>query len=81
MHLRRRKLHHQYLMEFERGLVIGLREGGFYFSDIIERFWLWNVSIVHDCWQQWSRKMLSQEYRVKGGLEALLRRKTAVYGI
>ncbi|GBL79541.1 Dopamine beta-hydroxylase [Araneus ventricosus] len=42
------------LTEFERGRVIGLREGGFSFRDISERLGR-NVSIVHDCWQQWSR--------------------------
>ncbi|GBO44810.1 hypothetical protein AVEN_275372-1, partial [Araneus ventricosus] len=32
----------------------GLREGGFSFRDIAERFGR-NVSTVHDCWHQWSR--------------------------
>ncbi|GBN61047.1 hypothetical protein AVEN_131411-1 [Araneus ventricosus] len=55
MPLRRRRSHYQQLTEFERGRVVGLREGGFSFSDIAERLGR-NVSTVHDCWQQWSRE-------------------------
>lgn len=54
MPLRRRRSHYQQLTEFERGRVIGLREGGFSFRDIAERLGR-NVSTVHDCWVQWSR--------------------------
>ncbi|GBN81409.1 hypothetical protein AVEN_58133-1 [Araneus ventricosus] len=43
------------LTEFERGLVVGLREGGFSFRDIAERLGT-NVSTVHDCWQRWARE-------------------------
>ncbi|GFU83252.1 transposable element Tc1 transposase [Trichonephila clavipes] len=42
------------LTEFERGRVIGLREGEFSFRNIAERLGR-NVSTVHDCWEQWSR--------------------------
>ncbi|GBO15116.1 hypothetical protein AVEN_231147-1 [Araneus ventricosus] len=42
------------LTEFERGRVVGLREGGFSFRDIAERLGR-NVSTVHDCCQQWPR--------------------------
>ncbi|GFX41912.1 transposable element Tc1 transposase [Trichonephila clavipes] len=42
------------LIEFERSRVIELREGGFSFHDIAERL-DWKASIVHDCWEQWSR--------------------------
>ncbi|GBM54029.1 hypothetical protein AVEN_215401-1 [Araneus ventricosus] len=55
MPLRRRRSHYQQLTEFERGRVVGLREGGFSFRDIAERL-ARNVSTVHDCWQQWSRE-------------------------
>ncbi|GBN93100.1 hypothetical protein AVEN_65520-1 [Araneus ventricosus] len=55
MPLRRRRNHYQQLIEFERGRVVGLREGGFTFHDIAERLGR-NVSTVHDCWQQWPRK-------------------------
>ncbi|GBM76208.1 hypothetical protein AVEN_55044-1 [Araneus ventricosus] len=55
MPLRRRRNHYQQLTEFERGRVVGLREGGFSFRDIAERLGR-NVSTVHDCWQQWSRE-------------------------
>ena len=55
MPLRRRRSHYQQLTEFERGRVIGLREGGFSFRNIAERLGR-NVSTVHDCWQQWSRE-------------------------
>ncbi|GBM11356.1 hypothetical protein AVEN_13584-1 [Araneus ventricosus] len=55
MPLRRRRSHYQQLTEFERGRVVGLREGGFSFRDIPERLGR-NVSTVHDCWQQWSRE-------------------------
>ncbi|GBM00436.1 hypothetical protein AVEN_179241-1 [Araneus ventricosus] len=53
--IRRRRSHYQQLTEFERGRVVGLREGGFSFRDIAERLGR-NVSTVHDCWQQWSRE-------------------------
>src|SRR5215813_6521021 len=55
MPLRRRRSHYQQLTGFERGRVIGIREGGFSFLNIAERLGR-NVSTVHDCWQQWSRK-------------------------
>ncbi|GBN18814.1 hypothetical protein AVEN_167375-1 [Araneus ventricosus] len=55
MPLRRRRSHYQQLNEFERGRVVGLREGGFSFRDIAERLGR-NVSTAHDCWQQWSRE-------------------------
>ncbi|GBM75265.1 hypothetical protein AVEN_214586-1 [Araneus ventricosus] len=55
MPLRRRRSHYQQLTEFERGRVVGLREGGFSFRDIAERLGR-NVSTVHDCWQQWSKE-------------------------
>ncbi|GBN59442.1 Transposable element Tc1 transposase, partial [Araneus ventricosus] len=51
----RRRSHHQQLTEFERGRVVGLREGGFFFRDIAERLGR-NVSTVRDRWQQWSRE-------------------------
>ncbi|GBN15118.1 hypothetical protein AVEN_224731-1 [Araneus ventricosus] len=55
MPLRRRRNHYQHLTEFERGRVVGLREGGFSFRDIAER--LGRIAFtVHDCWQQWSRE-------------------------
>ncbi|GBO44793.1 hypothetical protein AVEN_161503-1 [Araneus ventricosus] len=54
MPLRRRRSHYQQLTEFDRCRVVGLREGGFSFRDIAERFGR-NVSTGHDCWQQWSR--------------------------
>ncbi|GBM33015.1 hypothetical protein AVEN_263504-1 [Araneus ventricosus] len=54
MPLRRRRSHYEQLTEFERGRVIGLREGGFSFRDIAERLGR-NVSTVHDCWVRWSR--------------------------
>ncbi|GBN73539.1 hypothetical protein AVEN_199944-1 [Araneus ventricosus] len=54
MSLRRRRSHYEQLTEFERGRVIGLREGGFSFRDIAERLGR-NVSTVHDCWVRWSR--------------------------
>ncbi|GFW71141.1 transposable element Tc1 transposase [Trichonephila clavipes] len=54
MPLRRRRSHHQKLTEFERDRVIGIRKGGFSFRDIAERLG-WNVSTVHDYWEQWSR--------------------------
>ncbi|GFU63632.1 hypothetical protein TNCV_4588371 [Trichonephila clavipes] len=46
MPLRRRRSHYQQFAEFERGCVIGLREGGFSFSDIAKRL-RHNVSAVH----------------------------------
>ncbi|GBM55258.1 hypothetical protein AVEN_18079-1 [Araneus ventricosus] len=55
MPLRRRRSHYQQPTEFERGRVVGLREGGFSFRDIAERLGR-NVSTVHDCWQQWSKE-------------------------
>ncbi|GBO43335.1 hypothetical protein AVEN_257290-1 [Araneus ventricosus] len=55
MPLRSRRSHYEQLTEFERGRVVGLREGGFSFRDIAERLGR-NVSTVHDCWQQWSRE-------------------------
>ncbi|GBM25675.1 hypothetical protein AVEN_207450-1 [Araneus ventricosus] len=55
MPLRRRRSHYQQLTEFERGRVVGLREGEFSFLDIAERLGR-NVYTVHDCWQQWSRE-------------------------
>ena len=55
MPLRRRRRQYQQLSEFERGRIIGLREGGFSFRDIAERLGR-DVSTVHDCWQQWSRE-------------------------
>ncbi|GBO21441.1 hypothetical protein AVEN_162580-1 [Araneus ventricosus] len=55
MSLKRRRSHYQQLTEFERGRVVGLREGGFSFRDIAERLGR-NVSTVHDCWQQCSRE-------------------------
>ncbi|GBL88194.1 Transposable element Tc1 transposase [Araneus ventricosus] len=54
MPLRRRRSHYEQLTKFERGRVIGLREGGFSFRDIAERLGR-NVSTVHDCWVRWSR--------------------------
>ncbi|GBN07781.1 Transposable element Tc1 transposase [Araneus ventricosus] len=53
--LRRQRSHYQQLTEFERGCVVGIREGGFSFRDITERLGR-SVSTVHDCWQQWSRE-------------------------
>jgi transposase len=55
MPLRRRRSHYQQLTEFERGRIIGLREGGFSFREIAERLSR-NASTVHECWQQWSRE-------------------------
>ncbi|GBN81563.1 hypothetical protein AVEN_58724-1 [Araneus ventricosus] len=55
MTLRRRRNHYQQLIEFERGRVVGLREGGFSFHNIAESLGR-NVSTVHDCWQQWPWK-------------------------
>ncbi|GBO23934.1 hypothetical protein AVEN_88223-1 [Araneus ventricosus] len=55
MPLRRRRSHYQQLTEFERDRVVGLREGGFSFRDIAERFGR-NVSTVHDSCQKWSRE-------------------------
>ncbi|GBM04277.1 hypothetical protein AVEN_41081-1 [Araneus ventricosus] len=49
------KPHSCELTEFERGRVVGLREGGFFSHDIAERLGR-NVSTVHDCLQQWSRE-------------------------
>ncbi|GBN31908.1 hypothetical protein AVEN_236558-1 [Araneus ventricosus] len=93
MPVRRRRSHYQQLtefgvsgmharrrLEFERGRVIGLREGGFSFRDIAERLGR-NVSTVHDCWQQWSREGTASRRRVPGGHVALLREKTAVFGV
>ncbi|GBM36106.1 hypothetical protein AVEN_179102-1 [Araneus ventricosus] len=54
MPLRRRRSHYQLFTEFERGRVVGLREGGFSFRDIAEKLGR-NVSTVHDYWRQWSR--------------------------
>ncbi|GBL83402.1 hypothetical protein AVEN_110705-1 [Araneus ventricosus] len=53
---KKRRSHYQQLTEFERGHVVGLREGGFSFRDIAERLGR-NVSTLHDCWQQWSREV------------------------
>ncbi|GFU43222.1 transposable element Tc1 transposase [Trichonephila clavipes] len=50
----RRQSHYQQLTEFKRGRVIGIREGGFSFRNIVERLDR-NVSTVHNCWEQWSR--------------------------
>ncbi|GFW15098.1 hypothetical protein TNCV_172451 [Trichonephila clavipes] len=47
----------------------GLQEDEFSFCDIAERFG-WNVSTVHDCWEQWSR---DQEDQVPGCHVSLLR--------
>ncbi|GBL86003.1 hypothetical protein AVEN_89064-1 [Araneus ventricosus] len=55
MPLRRRRKHYQQLTKFERGRVVGLREGGFSFSDIAEKCGR-NVSTVYHYWQQWSRE-------------------------
>ncbi|GBL78095.1 hypothetical protein AVEN_143390-1 [Araneus ventricosus] len=55
MPLRRRRSHYQQLTEFEPGRLVGQREGGFSFRDIVERLGR-NVSTVYDCWQQWSRE-------------------------
>jgi transposase len=80
MPLRRRRSHYQQLTELERGRVIGLREGGFSFRDIAERLGR-NVSTVHACWSSGQMKVLLQEDRVPGGHVALLRGKTAVFGV
>ena len=55
MPLRRQRRQYQQLNEFERGRVIGLREGGLSFRAIAERLGR-NVSTVHACWRQWSRE-------------------------
>ncbi|GBO25194.1 Transposable element Tc1 transposase [Araneus ventricosus] len=55
MPFRRRRRHYQQLTEFERGRVVGIREGGFSLLDIAERLGR-NVSTVHDCWKQWSKE-------------------------
>ncbi|GBM08582.1 hypothetical protein AVEN_52431-1 [Araneus ventricosus] len=80
MPLRRRRSHYQQLTEFERDLVVGLRDGGFSFRDIAERLGR-NISTVHNCWQQGKGKVLPQEDRVSGGHVALLRGKTAVFSV
>ncbi|GFU56124.1 transposable element Tc1 transposase, partial [Trichonephila clavipes] len=48
---RRRKSHYEQLTEYERGRVIGLREGGFSFRNI-SGILGWNVSSKHDCCEQ-----------------------------
>ncbi|GBM58368.1 hypothetical protein AVEN_185479-1 [Araneus ventricosus] len=65
MPLRRRRSHYQQLTEFERGRVVGLREGGFSFRDIAERLDR-NVPTVHDCWQQWSREGIASKRQGDG---------------
>ncbi|GFS92740.1 uncharacterized protein TNCV_1161581 [Trichonephila clavipes] len=83
MLLRRRRSHYKKLTQFERGRVVGLREGGFSFRDITERLGL-NVSTVHDCWEQWSRDGTSSRRpgskRPCGTTERVVRRmwRTAV---
>ncbi|GFX50823.1 uncharacterized protein TNCV_2724061 [Trichonephila clavipes] len=42
------------IIEFERGRIIELQEGGFSFRDVAEKLGR-NVSTVHNFWQQWSR--------------------------
>ncbi|GFT47382.1 uncharacterized protein TNCV_3749461 [Trichonephila clavipes] len=42
------------IAEFELSSVMGLPVGRFSPSDTAERF-DWNLSIVHDCWEQWSK--------------------------
>ncbi|GBL96936.1 hypothetical protein AVEN_182517-1 [Araneus ventricosus] len=82
MPLRRRRSHYQHLTEFKRGRVVGLREGGFSFRHIAERLGR-NVSTVQ-CMIVGSSgqgKVLPQEDRVQGGHVALLRGKTAVFGV
>ncbi|GFS55887.1 uncharacterized protein TNCV_2924651 [Trichonephila clavipes] len=56
MPLRRRRSYYQQLTEFERGCVIGLREGGFSLLDIAERLGR-NVSAVYDCWERTQRTL------------------------
>ncbi|GBN63918.1 hypothetical protein AVEN_135855-1 [Araneus ventricosus] len=55
MPLRRRRSHYQQLTDFERGRVVGLREGRFSFRDTAKRLGR-NVSTAHDYCQQWSRE-------------------------
>ncbi|GBM39789.1 hypothetical protein AVEN_25007-1 [Araneus ventricosus] len=53
MPLKRRRSHYQQLTEFERGRVVGLREGEFSFLDIAESL---DSNVSTNCWQQWSRE-------------------------
>ncbi|GBN49766.1 hypothetical protein AVEN_36003-1 [Araneus ventricosus] len=70
----------QHLAEFERGRVVGLREGGFSSRDIAERLGR-NVSTVMSLDSSGQGKVLPQEDLVKGGHVALLRGKTAVFSV
>ncbi|GFW31552.1 transposable element Tc1 transposase [Trichonephila clavipes] len=52
---RRNKEKFQQLREFERGRIIGLREGGFSYRAIRARV-QWNSSTVMQVWKQWTDK-------------------------
>ncbi|GBN92196.1 hypothetical protein AVEN_213020-1 [Araneus ventricosus] len=80
MPLRRRRSHYQQLTEFERGRVVGQREGGFSSRDIAERLGR-NVSTLMIIDRSGEGKVLPQEDLVPGGHVALLRGKTAVFSV
>ncbi|GBN29733.1 hypothetical protein AVEN_158406-1 [Araneus ventricosus] len=77
MPLRRRRSHYQQLTEYERCRVVGLRKGGFSVHDIAER--LYPLCMIVGSGGQ--GKVLHQEDRVPGGHVALLRGKTALFGV
>ncbi|GBM82198.1 hypothetical protein AVEN_179509-1 [Araneus ventricosus] len=80
MPLRRRRSLYQQLIEFERGRVVGLREGGFFFRDIAKRL-VMNVSIAYDCWQQWSKEGIASRRPGSGWHLELRRGKTTGFDV
>ena len=74
MPLRRQRRQYQQLTEFERGRVIGLREGGLSYRDIAARLGR-NVSTVHACWRQWSREGTMSRRPGSGGTRATTERE------
>ncbi|GFV78576.1 transposable element Tc1 transposase [Trichonephila clavipes] len=80
MPLRGRRNHYQKLIVSEQGRLIGLREGGFSVHDIAERL-ARNVSIVLDFDSSGQGMVQPQKERVSGGLGALLKGETAVFGV
>ncbi|GFW52466.1 uncharacterized protein TNCV_403941 [Trichonephila clavipes] len=70
----RRRSHYRQLTKYERGRVIGLREGGFSFRNIAERLGR-NVSTVHDCWEQRSKVGIASRRPVFGLLHGTIERE------
>ncbi|GFW56428.1 uncharacterized protein TNCV_2089351 [Trichonephila clavipes] len=78
---KRRSRRYQQLTEFERGPVVGLREGGFSFRDIAECDLAGMYPLCMIVGSSGQGVVLPQEDRVPGGHAALLSGKTAIFGV